>query len=119
MTNFHMTELLEALSSSSAFSRGVPKTGDLQDTPLVQVLRDVLRTGSIVVNDSSDDLSVDTVKSPLRRCFESGWLHNEVINDTQVAYTFASPLHKRYVQCMLLGTLPTNCYGLGGSLLCT
>jgi hypothetical protein len=117
MTSFHMTELLEALSSSSSFSRGLPKTGDLQDTSLVQVLRDVLLTGSIVVDNSFDELSMAAVKSPLRRCFELGWLHNEVITPTQVAYTFASPLHKRYVHCMILGTLPAN--GNGSSLLCT
>jgi hypothetical protein len=63
MTGFHMTELLKALSSSSAFSRGLPKTGDLQDTSLVQVFRDVLLAGSIVVDYSFDELSMAAVKS--------------------------------------------------------
>jgi hypothetical protein len=45
------------------------------------------------------------VKSPLWRCFEYRWLHNEVITPSQVVYMFASPLHKQYVQCMPLGNL--------------
>ena len=104
MTGIHMAELLESLSTSSAFPRGLPTIGNLQDTSIAEVFRDVLLTGSIVVDESFDQPS-KVAKSPLRRCFEYGWLHNEVITPTQVAYTFASPLHKRYVQCMLLGNL--------------
>ena len=104
MTGIHMAELLKSLSSSSAFSRGLPTIGNLQDTSIADVFRDVLLTGSIVVDESFDQPS-KVAKSPLRRCFEYGWLHNEVITPTQAAYTFASPLHKRYVQCMLLGNL--------------
>ena len=99
-----MAKLLESLSTSSAFPRGLPTIGNLQDTSIADVFRDVLLTGSIVVDESFDQPS-KAVKYPLRRCFEYGWLHNEVITPTQVAYTFASPLHKRYVQCMLLGNL--------------
>ena len=99
-----MAELLKSLSSSSAFPRGLPTIGNLQDTSIADVFRDVLLTGSIVVDESFDQPS-KVAKSPLQRCFEYGWLHNEVITPTQVAYTFASPLHKRYVQCMLLGNL--------------
>ena len=100
-----MAELLEALSSSSAFSRGHPTAGNLQDTSMAQVFREVLLTGSVVVDESFDQPRQAGVKPPLGRCFECGWLHNEVITPTQVAYTFASPLHKRYVQCMLSGNL--------------
>ena len=101
-----MAELLETLSSSSAFSRGLPTAGNLQDTSMAQVFREALLTGSLV-DESFDQPRQAVVKSPLRRCIEYGWLHNEVITPTQVAYTFASPLHKRYgyVQCMLLGNL--------------
>jgi hypothetical protein len=100
-----VAKLLESLTTSSAFSRGLPATGNLQQPSLAQVFRDVLLTGSIVVDEAFDQPSK---KSPLRICFESGWLHNEItnpLNPTRVTYTFASPLHERYVQCMLLGNL--------------
>jgi len=107
-TGIHMAELLESLTTSSTFSRGLPVTEHLQHLPLAQVFREVLLTGSIVVDEAFNQPSEAAVKSPLRICFESGWLHNEIINPlnpTRVTYTFASPLHERYVQCMLLGNL--------------
>ena len=68
-----MAELLEALSSSSAFSRGLPTAGNLQYTSMAQVFREALLTGSLVPPGGAGQ-KTHPVKSPLRRCFEYGWL---------------------------------------------
>lgn len=98
-------KLLQSMAVLSTFSRGLPTRQNLLDTPLAQIFRQVLLEGSIIMEESPDLLSrTPMVKSPLRTCFVRGWLHNsEILNDNRVAYTFPSPLHMRYVQCLLLG----------------
>lgn len=101
----YMFDLLKTLSTSSVFGRGLPATTHLQNPSFTQVFWEVLQTGGIVVPEPLDQLGRVSEKTPLRKCFEHGWLHNEVFSPTEVLYTFASPLHMRYVQWMLLGNL--------------
>ncbi|KIM71678.1 hypothetical protein PILCRDRAFT_8231 [Piloderma croceum F 1598] len=63
----------------------------------------VIQEGGLVVSQLLDQLDEVSEKTPLRMCWELGWLHNELISPTEVIYTFLSPLHMRYVQWMLLG----------------
>ena len=105
ITGVCMFDLLKTLSTSSVFGRGLPATKDLQNPSYAQVFRNVLQTGGIVVPEALDQLSEVLEKPPLRQCFESGWLHNEVFSPTEILYTFASPLHMRYVQWMLESNL--------------
>lgn len=102
-TGVCMIDLLKALSSTSVFGRGLPPTAYLQDESYAQVFRQVMQKGGVVVPQPFDQLGDVSEKTPLRMCFELGWLHNELISPTEVIYTFSSPLHMRSVQWMLLG----------------
>ena len=105
ITGVYMFDLLKTLSTSSVFGKGLPATAHLQNPSFAQVFREVLQTGGIVVPEPFDQLGEVSEKTPLRKCFELGWLHNEVCSPTEVLYKFASPLHMRYVQWMLLDNL--------------
>jgi hypothetical protein len=100
-----MFDLLKALTSSSVFGRGPPARADLRGPSFAQAFPQVVQTGGVVVPEPLEQLSKVSQKTPLQKCFEFGWLHNEAISDTEVLYTFASPLHMRYIQWMLLGNL--------------
>jgi hypothetical protein len=64
-----MAKLLEVLTSSSTFSRGLPMTGNFQDTSLAQAFPDVLLTGSIVVDESFDQPRKAAVNPPPSEMF--------------------------------------------------
>jgi hypothetical protein len=98
-----MIDLLKAPSSTSLFGRGLPTTTYLQNESYAQVFRQVIQAGGLVVPQPHDQLGEVLEKTPLRMCFELGWLYNEAISPAEVIYTFSSPLHMRYVQWMLLG----------------
>ncbi|TDL20257.1 hypothetical protein BD410DRAFT_899617 [Rickenella mellea] len=96
-TRISTDELMENLRGLTLFVRGLPFQHELQEPDIAMVFQKVLENGSIVVWQPSEDPS-------LQECFHEGWLHNEPVgrSDGPVAYTFATPLHRRYVQWMLL-----------------
>ena len=52
----------------------------------------------VVVTEAQDHDKND----PLRQCLERGWLFNERHVGEQIKYRFASPLHERYAEWLLL-----------------
>jgi hypothetical protein len=75
----------------------------LKNESYAQVFRQVIKIGGIVAPLPFDQIGEVSEKTPLRMCFEPGWLHNEAIGLSEFIYTFPSPLYMRCVQWMLLG----------------
>ncbi|TDL20263.1 hypothetical protein BD410DRAFT_841385 [Rickenella mellea] len=95
-TNISTDSLMETLRGLTLFVRGLPFQHELEEPNIADVFRKVIHDGSMVVWRISE-------VPGLLECFERGWLHNEPVReaDAQVAYAFATPLHKRYVQWLL------------------
>ncbi|KAG8857508.1 hypothetical protein FRC20_000266, partial [Serendipita sp. 405] len=102
LLNFDMSAFLQGLSDHSVFSRGLPTRDDLNRRQeyvesLGKVLQEPLR---FVLVKEEDDRHGS--KNPLRRCLERGWLFSERADGGNVKYRFASQLHERYTEWLLL-----------------
>jgi hypothetical protein len=95
-----MTDFLEGLFAHGVFSRGLPTRGDLSTTDYAKSLLQVLNEPQrfMVVTEVQDRDTSD----PLRQCLERGWLFSEPHGEEQIKYRFASSLHQRYVEWLLL-----------------
>lgn len=100
--------LFHSLAGKSIFSRGLPKVEYLGDPALAKVFRQVSRFGAIdvVVPPSFSRKGLDPSISLAHR---NGWLYSEQTKPSQATlrYTFASPLHERYVEWILF-KMPRN-----------
>ena len=95
---------VEQRGSGCIFSRGLPRSAELQDLTLASVAEAVLCRN--VVRD--DNFTTAGEKEALSRCFRNGWLHTEKVENDVVGYSFPSSLHRWYVEQKLWGpTLST------------
>ena len=103
-TKFSVASVLEKLAQSSIFSRGLPKQEFLQDPNVAQLLRQVLRDGRVTATIPTP-FSGERMNPGLELCDRNGWLYHEHPNPSRATneYVFASPLHGRYVDWMLMG----------------
>lgn len=63
-------------------------------------LRQVLHEpGRFVLVTEAQDQNAD---DPLRQCLQRGWLFSEPHNETHIKYRFASLLHERYAEWLLI-----------------
>ncbi|KIM47491.1 hypothetical protein M413DRAFT_22148 [Hebeloma cylindrosporum] len=103
--NIDVSALFRDLSRKSIFSKGLPSMEHLQRPAVTKILQEVLRCGG--EKPISDPLDPGEIMDPgLRTCVEKGWLYNKPTRsniESTRDYTFASPLHCRFVQWMLLG----------------
>ena len=80
---------------------------DLNTNEYATSLRQVLAPGRILVvtGQPQDPQPQDPPqgRDPLRQCLEKGWLFSESNAKAEIKYRFASPLHERYVEWLLLG----------------
>jgi len=99
-----VANLFRALSGKSIFSRGLPKLQDLQQPALAKILLEVVRCGKKSV-DEPYPFSCDVVDPNLEICIKNGWLYSKPSGPMCAThdYTFASPLHRRFVEWMFLG----------------
>ena len=84
--------------------KGVPLDDDLKDPDIADVFSAVLRDGFVTNTDFKG-----TTLGKLQLCFRNGWLHTDITIRDQwhiVAYFFASPLHRWYVEWKLSEMLP-------------
>ncbi|TDL25129.1 hypothetical protein BD410DRAFT_837373 [Rickenella mellea] len=111
LLNIPIEDLFKSLSRSDLFQKGVPSPEILSQPEISEVFREVLLNGAIISNTPipvADTLD-SSPPSPLVLCYSRGWLHSELARpstDHSVAYTFPSPLHKRYIEWILDGGLP-------------
>jgi hypothetical protein len=80
--------------------RGLPQYHHIQrDNGLVETFRNVLRDGRVSIAESTKP------PSSLNICIKSGWLHNNLrpLTPGMSDFVFASPWHRRYVECLLHG----------------
>ena len=91
-----MADFLQGLYTRGVFSRGLPTSFDLRNNEYAASLRQVLNEPErcVVVTAQPPD--------PLRDCLERGWLFSESNAEDEIKYRFASPLHERYVEWLLL-----------------
>ena len=90
--------------AASIFRRGLPPDNDFKVLAVARVLSSVLRTGFVLDTDftAEDDISA------LQRCFRNGWLHTDKLDNDNIGYFFASPLHRWYVEWKLWGIIDTT-----------
>lgn len=107
-TQVDVGTLFFSLAGKSIFSRGLPKVEYLQEAALAKVFREVTRRGEIqvVVPPTFSSKKMDPTISLAHK---NGWLYSEQLKPSRATlhYTFASPLHQRYVEWILFG-MPTN-----------
>lgn len=103
-----MGTLFFSLAGKSIFSRGLPKVEYLQEAALAKLFREVTRRGEIevVVPPTFSSKKMDPT---ILLAHKNGWLYSEQLKPSRAIlhYTFASPLHQRYVEWILFG-MPTN-----------
>jgi hypothetical protein len=88
--------------SSSIFLRGLPLMSDLQRPHVANAICEVLSNNSILGRDPRNE------DAGVRECSSNGWLHADKSPDGKgTVYTFASPLHRWFVEWRLLDTLDT------------
>jgi hypothetical protein len=89
-------------SSSSIFLRGLPIKSELQKTHIADTFIEVLKNNSIRQSDPTNE------DAGLLECSSNGWLHADKSPDgKETVYTFASPLHRWFMEWRLLDTLDT------------
>ena len=104
--------LFKKLAGASAFVRGLPVDKDLQNVAVAKVFSLVLRNGHVTKADFTND-------SELQLCFRNGWLHADkhgISPEETVAYFFASPLHRWYVEWKLWDNYPAPSIEMGDIL---
>ncbi len=87
--------LFKKLAGASACVKGLSQDADLQDLVFSQVLRNGQVTKADFIDDSKLQLCLDT---------DGSMLTNTLV--TTVAYFFASPLHRRFVEWKLWDNYP-------------
>ena len=101
-----MVDFLQGLYTHGVFSRGLPTRPDLNTDKYATSLRQVLdaRGRVVVVTKQPQDPQPQDpqARDPLRQCLEKGWLFSESNGKEEIKYRFASPLHERYVEWLLL-----------------
>ncbi len=95
-----MAGFLQGLYDHGVFSRGLLTRGDLRTNKYAKSLLQVLNEPErfVVVTEAQDHDTSD----PLRQCLERGWLFSERHVEEQIKYRFASSLHERYTEWLLL-----------------
>ena len=102
--NVKVAALFRALSGKSIFSRGLPKMEYLQRPAMAEILKEVLRCGKKSLVDPLPH-SGEAIDPVFTICIKNGWLYNQHSSPMCAThhYTFASPLHRRFVEWMFLG----------------
>ncbi|KAG8806342.1 hypothetical protein FRC18_006138 [Serendipita sp. 400] len=95
--NVDPNEFFRSLLNSTIFSRGFPSKVDLGDPSYANGLR-------LVLNESHR-CKITNPREPLHPdinvCHQKGWLYSETV-DNNIIYRFASPLHERQAEWLLL-----------------
>ncbi|KAJ9263388.1 hypothetical protein DTO212C5_7573 [Paecilomyces variotii] len=86
---------------TSGFCRSLPTRAEMEQNPAItQFLRELL-----VANRSEDDLDENVA---LRDCYLRGWVHAEESDQAKPVYILPSPVHRRYLECMLSMDAPES-----------
>jgi len=107
-TQVDVGTLFFGLAGKSIFSRGLPKVEYLQDAAISKVLAEVTRHGEIEVV-VPPAFSAKKIDPTISLAHKNGWLYSEQTKPSRATlrYTFASPLHRQYVEWILFG-MPSN-----------
>ena len=103
-----MGTLFFSLAGKSISSRGLPKVEYLQEAVLAEVFREVNHRSEIEVI-VPPTFSPNKMDPTISLAHKNSWLYSELMKPSRATlrYTFASPLHRRYVEWILSG-MPTN-----------
>jgi hypothetical protein len=102
--NVKVAALFRALAGKSKISRGLPKMEYLQRPAVAEILKEVLRCGKKSFVDPLPH-SDEVIDPAFTTCIKNGWLYNQHSSPMCATrhYTFASPLHRRFVEWMFFG----------------